>query len=76
MNSEDEEFERIKQRNDMLLNALGFPTIYKPKCKLLTEEEIQAVADEVQFGYHSHYDKEFVDAIQEASWRKNENQNA
>jgi len=76
MNNEDEEFMRIEQKihND-LLATMGFPEHRKPKPKQwvnLTNDEIQAVADEVQFGYHAHYDKEFIDAIQDALRKKNE----
>ena len=75
MNNEDEEFARLdKKQNDKLMKSLGFPDLRSSKKKWvnLTNEEIQAVADEVQFGYHAHYDKEFVDAIQEALRVKNE----
>jgi len=76
MNNEDEEFMRIEQRNqNKLLTAMGFPEHRKPTPKEwvnLTNDEIQNVADEVHFGYHAHYDKEFVDAIQEALRIKNE----
>jgi hypothetical protein len=76
MNNEDEEFARLeKKQADQLLKSLGFPDHRSPKKKewaILNNDEIQAVADEVQFGYHAHYDKEFVDAIQEALRIKNE----
>ena len=75
MNNEDEEFARIdKKQNDKLMKSLGFPDLRSPKKQWinLTNDEIQTVADEVQFGYHAHYDKEFIDAIQDALRVKNE----
>jgi hypothetical protein len=75
MNNEDEEFMRIdKMQNNNLMKSLGFPDHRSPKKQWvnLTNDEIQTVADEVQFGYHAHYDKEFIDAIQDALRVKNE----
>ena len=76
MNNEDEEFMRIdKMQNNKLMKSLGFPDHRSSKKKEwvnLTNDEIQNVADEVQFGYHAHYDKEFIDAIQDALRVKNE----